>query len=119
VFTFGSRFWVRRSTFGVHGSGFGVHGSRFGVRGSGFAVRGSGFAVRGGIPLAVARNPSQFRQDATTAASLDGCADMDVREAVDLIAALVAHQVSLVSTFFIDYGGYPKDWAEFRAEAHV
>jgi hypothetical protein len=44
---------------------------------------------------------------------------MDVREAVDLIAALVAHQVSLVSTFFIDYGGYPKDWAEFRAEAHV
>jgi len=23
-----------------------------------------------------------------------------------------------VPTFFINHGGYPKDWAEFRAEAH-
>jgi len=23
-----------------------------------------------------------------------------------------------VPTFFINYRGYPKDWAEFRAEAH-
>ncbi|HXD19052.1 MAG TPA: hypothetical protein VN654_18700 [Vicinamibacterales bacterium] len=36
----------------------------------------------------------------------------------DLIKVLVAHHVSLVPTFFINYRGYPRDWAEFRAEAH-
>ena len=72
-----------------------------------------------GIPLAVAKNPSQFRQGRDDRNELDKYADMDDAKAADLIAALVAHHVSLVPTFFINYRGYPEDWAEFRAEAHA
>ena len=71
-----------------------------------------------GIPLAIAKNPSQFRQGRDDRNELDKYADMDDAKAADLINALVAHHVSLVPTFFINYRGYPNDWAEFRAEAH-
>ena len=55
-----------------------------------------------GIPLAVARNPSQFRQGRDDRNELDKYADMDDAKAADLIAALVARHVSLVPTFFIN-----------------
>ncbi|HKC56900.1 MAG TPA: amidohydrolase family protein, partial [Vicinamibacterales bacterium] len=71
-----------------------------------------------GIPLAIAKTPSQFRQGRDDRNELDKYADMDDAKAADLIKALVAHHVSLVPTFFINYRGYPNDWAEFRAEAH-
>ena len=71
-----------------------------------------------GSALAVAKNPSQFRQGRDDRNELDKYADMDDAKAADLINALVAHHVSLVPTFFINYRGYPNDWAEFRAEAH-
>jgi len=71
-----------------------------------------------GIPLAIARNPSQFRQGRDDRNELDKYADMDDAKAADLIKTLVAHHVSLVPTFIINYRGYPKEWAQFRAEAH-
>jgi hypothetical protein len=71
-----------------------------------------------GIPLAVAKNPSQFRQGRDDRNELDKYADMDDAKAADLIKTLVSHHTALVPTFFINYHGYPKDWAEFRAEAH-
>jgi hypothetical protein len=71
-----------------------------------------------GIPLAIAKNPSQFRQGRDDRNELDKYADMDDAKAADLIKTLVSHHTALVPTFFINYHGYPKDWAEFRAEAH-
>jgi len=71
-----------------------------------------------GIPLAVAKNPSQFRQGRDDRNELDKYADMDDAKAADLIKTLVAHHVTLVPTFIINYRGYPKEWAQFREEAH-
>jgi hypothetical protein len=71
-----------------------------------------------GIPLAIARNPSQFRQGRDDRNELDKYADMDDAKAADLIKTLVAHHVTLVPTFIINYRGYPTAWAQFRAEAH-
>ena len=71
-----------------------------------------------GIPLAIAKNPSQFRQGRDDRNELDKYADMDDAKAADLIKTLVADHVTLVPTFIINYRGYPKDWAQFRAEAH-
>jgi amidohydrolase family protein len=71
-----------------------------------------------GIPLAIAKNPSQFRQGRDDRNELDKYGDMDDAKAADLIKTLVAHHTSLVPTFFINYRGYPKEWADFRAEAH-
>ena len=70
-----------------------------------------------GIPLAIARNPSQFRQGRDDRAELDKYADMDDAKAAALVKTLVAHHVALVPTFIINYRGYPKEWAQFRAEA--
>src|SRR6266545_5657650 len=71
-----------------------------------------------GIPLAVAKNPSQFRQGRDDRNELDKYADMDDAKAADLIKTLVAHHVALVPTFIINYRGYPKEWADFKTEAH-
>jgi len=71
-----------------------------------------------GIPLAIAKNPSQFRQGRDDRNELDKYADMDDGKAAELIKTLVAHHVALVPTFIINYRGYPKDWTQFRAEAH-
>jgi hypothetical protein len=71
-----------------------------------------------GIPLAVAKNPSQFRQGRDDRNELDKYADMDDAKAADLIKTLVAHHVALVPTFMINYRGYPKDWDRYTAEAH-
>jgi hypothetical protein len=49
-----------------------------------------------GIPLAVAKNPSQFRQGRDDRNELDKYADMDDAKAADLIKTLVAHHVALV-----------------------
>jgi hypothetical protein len=70
-----------------------------------------------GIPLAIAKNPSQFRQGRDDRNELDKYADMDDAKAADLIKTLVDHHVTLVPTFIINYRGYPKDWAQFRQEA--
>ena len=43
---------------------------------------------------------------------------MDDAKAADLVKTLVAHHVTLVPTFIINYRGYPKEWAQFRTEAH-
>jgi len=71
-----------------------------------------------GIPLAIASNPSQFRQGRDDRNELDKYADMDDAKAADLVKTLVAHHVTLVPTFIINYRGYPKEWAQFRTEAH-
>jgi hypothetical protein len=71
-----------------------------------------------GIPLAIAKNPSQFRQGRDDRNELDKYGDMDDGKAAELIKTLVAHHVALVPTFIINYRGYPKEWAQFRAEAH-
>jgi hypothetical protein len=71
-----------------------------------------------GIPLAIAKNPSQFRQGRDDRNELDKYADMDDAKAAELIKTLVAHHVALVPTFIINYRGYPKEWAQFRTEAH-
>jgi len=70
-----------------------------------------------GIPLAIASNPSQFRQGRDDRNELDKYADMDDAKAADLIKTLVEHHVALVPTFMINYGGYPKEWDQFTAEA--
>jgi hypothetical protein len=71
-----------------------------------------------GIPLAIAKNPSQFRQGRDDRNELDKYADMDDGKAADLVKTLVAHHVTLVPTFIINYRGYPREWAQFRTEAH-
>ena len=71
-----------------------------------------------GIPLAIAKNPSQFRQGRDDRNELDKYADMDDAKAADLVKTLVAHHVALVPTFIINYRGYPREWAQFRTEAH-
>ena len=43
---------------------------------------------------------------------------MDDAKAADLVKTLVAHHVALVPTFMINYGGYPKNWDQYTAEAH-
>ena len=72
-----------------------------------------------GIPLAIAKNPSQFRQGRDDRNELDKYADMDDTKAADLIKTLVEHHVMLVPTFMINYRGYPKDWDRYTAEAHA
>lgn len=72
-----------------------------------------------GIPLAIARNPSQFRQGRDDRNELDKYADMDDAKAAALIKTLVEHKVMLVPTFMINYRGYPKDWDRYTAEAHA
>ena len=71
-----------------------------------------------GVPLAIAKNPSQFRQGRDDRNELDKYADMDDAKAVALIKTLVEHHVALVPTFMINYRGYPKDWGRYTAEAH-
>ena len=71
-----------------------------------------------GIPLAIAKNPSQFRQGRDDRTELDKYGDMDDAKAADLIKTLVAYHVTLVPTFIINYRGYPKEWAQFKTEAH-
>ena len=71
-----------------------------------------------GIPLAIAKNPSQFRQGRDDRAELDKYGDMDDAKAAELIKTLVAHHVALVPTFIINYRGHPKEWAQFKTEAH-
>jgi hypothetical protein len=71
-----------------------------------------------GIPLAIAKNPSQFRQGRDDRNELDKYADMDDAKAAALVKTLVEHHVALVPTFMINYRGYPREWAQFRAEAH-
>ena len=71
-----------------------------------------------GIPLAIAKNPSQFRQGRDDRNELDKYADMDDAKAAALVKTLVEHHVALVPTFIINYRGYPKEWAQFRTEAH-
>ena len=56
-----------------------------------------------GIPLAIAKNPSQFRQGRDDRAELDKYGDMDDAKAAELIKTLVAHHVALVPTFIINY----------------
>ena len=51
--------------------------------------------------LAMARNPSHFRQGRDDRNELDKYADMDDAKAAGVIASLVSHQVTLVPTFFI------------------
>ena len=63
-----------------------------------------------GVPLAIAKNPSQFRQGRDDRNELDKYADMDDAKAADLVKTLVAHHVALVPTFMINYRGYPKNW---------
>jgi Amidohydrolase family len=71
-----------------------------------------------GIPLAIAKTPSQFRQGRDDRAELDKYGDMDDAKAAELIKTLVARHVALVPTFIINFRGYPKEWAQFRTEAH-
>ena len=71
-----------------------------------------------GIPIAIAKNPSQFRQGRDDRNELDKYADMDDAKAADLVKTLVAHHVALVPTFMINYRGYPKNWDQYTAEAH-
>jgi hypothetical protein len=71
-----------------------------------------------GIPLAIARNPSQFRQGRDDRNELDKYGDMDDAKAAALIKTLIEHHVVLVPTFMINYRGYPKNWDRYTAEAH-
>jgi len=71
-----------------------------------------------GIPLAIAKNPSQFRQGRDDRNELDKYGDMDDAKAAALVKTLVEHHVALVPTFMINYGGYPKNWDRYTAEAH-
>ena len=71
-----------------------------------------------GVPLAIAKNPSQFRQGRDDRNELDKYADMDEAKATALIKTLVEHHTALVPTFMINYRGYPKDWERYTAEAH-
>ena len=71
-----------------------------------------------GVPLAIAKNPSQFRQGRDDRNELDKYADMDDAKAAALVKTLVEHHVALVPTFMINYRGYPKNWDRYTAEAH-
>jgi hypothetical protein len=71
-----------------------------------------------GVPLAIAKNPSQFSQGRDDRNELDKYADMDDAKAAALVKTLVEHHVALVPTFMINYRGYPKDWDRYTAEAH-
>ncbi len=70
-----------------------------------------------GIGIAVAKDPSKFKQGRNDRDELDHYADMDDAKARDLIQLLVAHHVALVPTFMINFPGYPKEWDQFAAEA--
>lgn len=72
-----------------------------------------------GIGIAVAKDPSKFKQGRDDRNELDRYAEMDDQKARDLIQLLVAHHVALVPTFMINFPGYPKDWDQFTAEAHA
>jgi len=71
-----------------------------------------------GIAIAVAKDPSKFKQGRDDRNQLDRYAEMDDAKARALIKILVAHHVALVPTFMINFPGYPKEWDQFRAEAH-
>ncbi len=70
-----------------------------------------------GISLAVTKDPSKFGQGRNPTEQLDQYAEMDEQKAHDLIELLVAHHVTLVPTFMINFPGYPKDWDSFAAGA--
>ncbi len=70
-----------------------------------------------GIGIAVAKDPSKFKQGRNDRDELDHYADMDDAKARELIQLLVAHHVALVPTFMINFPGYPKEWDQFAAEA--
>jgi hypothetical protein len=70
-----------------------------------------------GIGIAVAKDPSKFKQGRNDREELDHYAEMDDAKARDLIQLLVAHHVALVPTFMINFPGYPKEWDQFSAEA--
>jgi len=70
-----------------------------------------------GIGIAVAKDPSKFKQGRNDREELDHYAEMDDAKARDLIQLLVAHHVALVPTFMINFPGYPKEWDQFTAEA--
>jgi len=70
-----------------------------------------------GIGIAVAKDPSKFKQGRNDRDELDHYADMDDAKARDLIQLLVAHHVALVPTFMINFPGYPQEWDQFAAEA--
>jgi predicted amidohydrolase len=70
-----------------------------------------------GVGIAVTKDPSKFKQGRDDRNELDRYAEMDDQKAKDLIQLLVAHHVSLVPTFMINFPGYPKDWPQFAAEA--
>ncbi len=72
-----------------------------------------------GIGIAVTKDPSKFKQGRDDRNELDRYAEMDDQKARDLIQVLVAHHVSLVPTFMINFPGYPKEWADFAAEARM
>jgi predicted amidohydrolase len=72
-----------------------------------------------GIGIAVTKDPSKFRQGRDDRNELDRYAEMDDQKARDLIQLLVAHHVSLVPTFMINFPGYPKDWDQFAAETRA
>jgi hypothetical protein len=68
-----------------------------------------------GIGIAVAKDPSKFKQGRDDRNELDRYAEMDDQKARDLIQLLVAHHVALVPTFMINFPGYPKDWDQLHA----
>jgi hypothetical protein len=70
-----------------------------------------------GVGIAVAKDPTKFKQGRDDRNELDRYAEMDDSKARDLIQLLVAHHVALVPTFMINFPGYPKDWSQFAAEA--
>jgi predicted amidohydrolase len=69
-----------------------------------------------GIGIAVTKDPSKFKEGRDDRNELDRYAEMDDQKARDLIQLLVAHHVSLVPTFMINFPTYPKDWPEFAAQ---
>ena len=71
-----------------------------------------------GVGIAVTKDPSKFKQGRDDRNELDRYVEMDDAKARDLIKILVDHHVSLVPTFMINFPGYPKEWEQFKAEAH-
>lgn len=71
-----------------------------------------------GIGIAVTKDPTKFKQGRDDRNELDRYIEMDDAKARDLIRTLVEHHVSLVPTFMINFPGYPKEWEQFKAEAH-
>jgi predicted amidohydrolase len=70
-----------------------------------------------GVGIAVAKDPSKFKQGRDDRNELDRYAEMDDAKARDLIKILVEHHVALVPTFMINFPGYPKEWDQFAAKA--